>query len=331
LELLSCGPAKEALVIEIGYTLSSEEFGPNDLVGQAATAEEAGFSFAVISDHFHPWIDRQGHSPFVWSVLGGVAQVTDRLRLGTGVTCPIMRIHPAIVAQAAATAACMMPGRFFLGVGSGEALNEHIVGRYWPPADVRLEMLEEAVSVLRLLWGGESKSHRGEHFTVENARIYDLPDQPPPILMAASGERSATLAARIADGFIGTSPDREVLATFQQEGGSRKPRYGQVTVCWAEDKEQARKTAAEWWPNKAIQGELGQELPLPRHFEQAAQMVSDAEVEAAMPAGPDPEEYLDAVRTYADSGYDHVYFHQVGPDQEGFIRFFEREVLPKIG
>jgi coenzyme F420-dependent glucose-6-phosphate dehydrogenase len=149
--------------------------------------------------------------------------------------------------------------------------------------------------------------------------------------MAASGERSATLAARIADGFIGTSPDREVLATFQQEGGSRKPRYGQVTVCWAEDKEQARKTAAEWWPNKAIQGELGQELPLPRHFEQAAQMVSDAEVEAAMPAGPDPEEYLDAVRTYADSGYDHVYFHQVGPDQEGFIRFFEREVLPKIG
>jgi coenzyme F420-dependent glucose-6-phosphate dehydrogenase len=318
-------------MLEIGYTLSSEEFGPNDLVGLAAGAEEAGFTFALISDHFHPWIQRQGHSPFVWGVIGGVAQATKDLRLGTGVTCPIMRIHPAIVAQAAATAACMMPGRFFLGVGSGEALNEHIVGRHWPPADVRLEMLEEAVSVLRLLWEGGLTSHRGTHFTVENARIYDVPEETPPIMMAGAGERSAALAARIADGYIGTSPDAEVLEAFEKEGGADKPRYGQLTVCWAEDKEQARKTAAEWWPNKAIQGELGQELPLPRHFEQAAGMVEEQEVDEAMPTGPDPEEYLEAVLAYAAAGYDHVYFHQVGPKQEGFIRFCEREVLPKIG
>jgi coenzyme F420-dependent glucose-6-phosphate dehydrogenase len=318
-------------MIEIGYTLSSEEFGPTDLIGLAARAEEAGFTFALISDHFHPWIDRQGHSPFVWGVIGGVAQATKELRLGTGVTCPTMRTHPAIVAQAAATAGCMMPGRFFLGVGSGEALNEHIVGKYWPPADVRMEMLEEAVSVIRLLWEGGVKSHRGPHFTVANARIYDLPEQPVPILMAAGGKRAGTLAGRIADGYIGTSPDREVVEAFDEAGGSGKPRYGQITVCWAKDREEARKTATEWWPNNAIQGELSQELPLPRHFDQAAGMVEERELDEAMPIGPDPEEYLEAVLAYGAAGYDHVYFHQVGPDQEGFIRFCEREVLPKIG
>ncbi len=318
-------------MIEVGYTLSSEEFPPNELVGLAARAEEAGFAFAVISDHFHPWIDRQGHSPFVWNVIGGVAQATKQLHLGTGVTCPIMRIHPAIVAQAAATAGCMMPGRFFLGLGSGEALNEHIVGQYWPAADVRLEMLEEAVSVVRLLWQGGVKSHRGTHFTAVNARIYDLPERPVPILMAGAGRRSATLAGRIADGYIGTSPNPEIIRAFDQAGGSGKPRYGQLTVCWAKDREEGRKTAAQWWPNSAIEGELGQELPLPRHFEQAAQMVSEGEVERAMPIGPDPEEFLEAVRSYSDAGYDHVYFHQVGPDQKGFIEFCQRELLPKIG
>jgi coenzyme F420-dependent glucose-6-phosphate dehydrogenase len=318
-------------MIEMGYTLSSEEFAPNDLVKLAVQAEEAGFTFALISDHFHPWIDRQGHSPFVWGVIGGVAQATNELRLGTGVTCPIMRIHPAIIAQAAATAGCMMPGRFFLGVGSGEALNEHILGEYWPAADERLSMLQEAIEVIRLLWKGDVQSHRGTYFTVVNARIYDLPEKPVPILMAAAAERAATLAGKVADGYIGTSPDAEVVQTFEDNGGSGKPRYGQLTVCWAENREQARKTAAEWWPNKAIQGELGQELPLPRHFEQAAGMVEEEELDEAMPIGPDPEEYIEAVLAYAAAGYDHVYFHQVGPEQEGFIRFCEREVLPKIG
>src|ERR671919_1218874 len=192
--------------MEIGYWLSSEEHTPNDLVRHARQAEEIGFTFAQISDHFHPWIDSQGHSPFIWSVLGGIAQGTERLQLQTAVTCPTMRIHPAIIAQAAATVAAMMPGRFLLGVGTGENLNEHILGDRWPPAAMRLEMLEEAVKLIRLLWEGEDVTHRGRHYTVENARIYTLPEDPPPILVAAAGEKATELAGRIGDGLIGTSP-----------------------------------------------------------------------------------------------------------------------------
>jgi coenzyme F420-dependent glucose-6-phosphate dehydrogenase len=318
-------------MLEIGYTLSSEEFGPTDLVRFAGLAEDAGFAFAMVSDHFHPWIDRQGHSPFVWSVIGGVSQTTERLRLGTGVTCPIMRTHPAIIAQAAATSAAMMNGRFFLGVGSGENLNEHVIGYGWPPADTRLEMLEEAVKIIRLLWEGDMKSFRGEYFTVENARIYTLPDRPPSVSFAAAGDRAAELAGRIGDGLIATSPDADLIQTFEDAGGEDKPRYGQLTVCWAEDVKQARKTAHEWWPNKAFAGELGQELPLPRHFEQAAEMVTEEDVAGSMPHGPDPEPYVDAILEFSAAGFDHVYIHQVGPQQEEFIRFMEREVLPKIG
>ena len=314
---------------EIGYTLSSEEFGPRDLVRFARRAEDCGFTFALVSDHFHPWIDRQGHSPFVWSVIGGVAEATERLSLGTGVTCPLIRIHPAIIAQAAATAADMMPGRFFLGVGTGENLNEHILGDAWPAAHDRRDMLEEAIQVIRDLWKGEDTIHHGRHYRVENARIYTLPEQLPPIMVAAAGQKAAELAARIGDGFIGTSPGADI-ETFERSGGAGKPRYGQLTVCWAGSEEEAEETAREWWPNTAIQGELGQELPLPRHFEQAAEMLSQEDVGEAMPIGPDPERYLQAVQEYADAGYTHVYFHQVGPDQEGFFRFAEEELLPKL-
>src|SRR5438876_11143095 len=202
---------------EIGYALSCEEHQPNDLVRHARLAEEAGFGVALISDHFHPWIDRQGHSPFVWSVIGGVSQVTRRLRLGTGVTCPLIRIHPAIIAQAAATAGQLMPGRFFLGVGTGENLNEHILGDKWPPVDVRLDMLEEAVDIIRLLWRGERSSYYGDYYTVENAQIYSLPNSVPPIYVAAAGARSAELAGRMGDGLIGTAPQRKVIEEFERE------------------------------------------------------------------------------------------------------------------
>src|SRR5688500_17448288 len=210
---------------EIGYALSSEEHSPTDLVRHARLAEEAGFTFALISDHYHPWIDRQGHSPFVWGVIGGISQQTERLVLGTGVTCPTICIHPAIIAHAAATAAAMMPGRFFLGVGSGENLNEHILGDQWPPVDVRLEMLEEAIEVIRLLWEGGLQSHYGEHFVVENARLYTLPDEPPPIHVAASGEKAAELAGRVGDGLIATSPEEATLKAFRAGGGDGKPIY----------------------------------------------------------------------------------------------------------
>jgi coenzyme F420-dependent glucose-6-phosphate dehydrogenase len=316
-------------VTEIGYTLSGEEQGPRDLVRLASRAEDVGFGFAMISDHFHPWIDRQGHSPFVWGVLGGIAESTERLRVGTGVTCPLIRIHPAIVAHAAATAAVMLDGRFMLGLGTGENLNEHVLGERWPPADERLEMLEEAVEVIRLLWEGGPQTHRGPHYRVENARIYDLPEQAIPILIAAKGERAGTLAGRVGDGLVGVAPEEELIRTFERAGGEGKPRYGQLHVCWAEDEAEARKTATEWWPNTSVPGELGVELPLPRHFEQAAEVVREEDVAGSVVCGPDPEAHLEAIRSYLDAGYDHVYLHQVGPDQEGFFRFYEREVLPK--
>jgi coenzyme F420-dependent glucose-6-phosphate dehydrogenase len=315
---------------EIGYTLSSEEQGPRELVRLAARAEEVGFSFAMISDHFHPWIDRQGHSPFVWGVLGGIAERTERLRVGTGVTCPLIRIHPAIVAHAASTAAVLLEGRFLLGLGTGENLNEHVLGDRWPAADERLEMLEESVEVIRLLWEGGSQTHRGRHYRVENARLYDLPDEPPPILIAAKGERAGTLAGRIGDGLVGVAPDPDLIRTFERAGGEGKPRYGQLHVCWAEDEAMARKVATEWWPNTSVPGELGVELPLPRHFEQAAEVVREDDVAGSVVCGPDPEAHLDAIRSYVEAGFDHVYLHQVGPDQEGFFRFYERQVLPKI-
>jgi coenzyme F420-dependent glucose-6-phosphate dehydrogenase len=314
----------------IGYTLSSEEQPPSDLVRYAQLAEEAGFDFAMVSDHYHPWVDQQGQSPFVWSVIGGVAQVTENLPLGTGVTCPLIRIHPAIIAQAAATAACMMPGRFFLGVGGGENLNEHILGTHWPPVPVRHEMLEEAVAVIRKLWSGELESHHGRHYTVENARIYTLPDEPPPIMVAASGPKSVELAGRIGDGMIGLAPDEKITEGFDREGGSGKPRYGQVHVCWAEDESEARRTAHRWWPTTGLKGPLNWELPLPSHFEQATELVSEDDVAKSVVCGPDTDGYRKAVQEFVDAGYDHVYLHQIGPDQEGFIDFCEEEVLPAL-
>lgn len=314
----------------IGYALSSEEHPPAVLVANAKAAQDAGFSFALISDHFHPWIDAQGHSPFVWSVLGGIAQATTDLRVGTGVTCPLIRTHPAVIAQAAATVACMMPGRFFLGVGTGENLNEHITGAPWPPIDRRRSMLEEAIGVIRELWTGADVTHRGPEYTVENARIYSLPDEPPPIYVAASGKKAVESAARIGDGLIGTSPERELVDAFESAGGTGKPRYGMVHVCWAASEEAAKRTAHEWWPNSAIPGELGQELPLPRHFEQAAKSVSEDDVAEVVTCGPDADKHVEIIQKYIDAGYDHVYVHQVGPDQAGFFRFYEEKVLPRV-
>ncbi len=317
-------------MVKLGYSLSSEEHTPDNLVRYARQAEQAGFAFAMISDHFHPWIDRQGQSPFVWAVIGGIAQVTRQLQVGTGVTCPIMRIHPAIIAQAAATAAAMMPGRFMLGVGTGENLNEHILGQHWPPAEVRQEMLEEAIEVIRGLWKGKLFSHRGRYFTVENARIYTLPEQPPPILVAASGPESAELAGRAGDGLIGVSPQAELISRFEAGGGAGKPRYGQVTVCWAETEEQARRIARTWWPNAALRGAISSELALPRYFQEATQLVTEDQVAGAIVCGPDPQKHLHRIGEYVQAGYDHVYIHQVGPDQEGFMNFYQREILPNF-
>jgi coenzyme F420-dependent glucose-6-phosphate dehydrogenase len=314
----------------LGYALSTEEHAPDTLVRNARLAEEAGFEFALISDHYHPWIDRQGESPFVWAVVGAIAKATERLRLGTGVTCPTIRIHPAIVAQAAATAATLMPGRFFLGVGSGENLNEHVVGGRWPPVAVRLEMLEEAIEAIRALWTGKLVSHRGKHYTIENARLYTLPNEPPPLVVAAAGPDAAELAGRMGDGLVGVSPQAEVVDAFDAAGGGGKPRYGQVQVCWAADEESAKQTALEWFPNIALPGDLSQELPQPAHFEQASELLSEEEMVEIVACGPDPERHLEMIGRFHEAGFDHVYIHQIGPDQEGFMDFYAREVLPRV-
>jgi coenzyme F420-dependent glucose-6-phosphate dehydrogenase len=314
-------------MVELGYKLSSEEHAPNDLIAAAHRAEEAGFSFGMISEHFHPWVDKQGHSPFVWSVIGGISQATRRLAIVTGVTCPTVRIHPAIIAQAAATSAALLPGRFHLGVGTGENLNEHILGTTWPSAAVRREMLEEAIQIIRGLWKGEDFSHRGTHYTVENARIYTLPERPPSIYVAASGEQAAQTAAKIGDGLVSTAPNAKLVKAFEQAGGKGKPKYAEMSVCWAADETTAKKTALEIWSLAGIPGELSQELPLPRHFEQAAQLVREEDL-SSLPLGPDPRKHREALKKYVEAGFTHVAIHQVGPDQEGFFRFYEREVLP---
>jgi len=276
------------MMVELGYALSSEEHPPQKLIENARQAEKVGFTFALISDHFHPWIDKQGQSPFVWSLLGGIAQATQQLRIGTGVTCPLIRIHPAIIAQAAATVASLMPGRFFLGVGAGENLNEHITGEKWPPYDTRAAMLEEAVEIIRLLWEGGSQSFDGLYYTVENAQIYTLPDELPPLMVAASGKKAAELSGRIGDGLITTAPEKEVVESFKNAAGGKRPMYGNVSVCWAADEASARKTAFEWWPNAGIGGELSQELPTPAHFEQAAKTVREEDVAESVICGNDP-------------------------------------------
>lgn len=315
--------------MEIGYALSSEEHRPADLVRFAERAEAIGFKFALISDHYHPWVDQQGQSPFVWTVIGAIAQATSRLRLGTGVTCPIMRIHPAVIAQAAATAGSLMPGRFFLGLGAGENLNEHITGKHWPEGEVRLEMLAEALAVIRLLWRGGEQSHRGPYFTVEQARIYTLPDELPPVFVAAGSERAAALAAQT-DGMIGVAPDMELVRQFAASGGKRKPRYGQVTVCYAGSEAEARKIAHRWWPTAGLKGNLSWEIKTPSLFESAVKTLTEDDVAASITCGPEPRRHIEAIQKFVDAGYDHVYVHQVGPDQEGFFRFYQERVLPQF-
>ena len=316
------------MTLQIGYALSAEEHTPLALVENARRAEEAGFEFALVSDHFHPWVDEQGHSPFVWSVLGGIALATEKLRIGTGVTCPLIRIHPAILAQAAATAAAMLPGRFFFGVGTGENLNEHVLGDRWPPTFVRREMLREAIEIMRELWRGELTSHRGPHYTVENARLYTLPDEPIEVMVAAGGPEAAELAGEVGDGLVVVAPDSQLVEAFEQAGGAGKERFAQVTVCWAEDEEEAVQTALRVWPNAGLKGTLAQELPLPSHFEQAAEMVTEEDIAEVLTCGPDADRHRQAIQEYVDAGFDRIYVHQVGADQDGFMRFYEREILP---
>lgn len=317
-------------MIQIGYALSSEEHPPLKLVEFAQKAEQSGFPFALISDHFHPWSQRQPHSPFVWNTLGGIAVSTKQLRVGTGVTCPIQRYHPALIAQAAATTASMFGDRFFLGVGTGENLNEHIFGDRWPPQPVRQEMLQEAVELIRELWKGEMTTHYGEFYTVEDCKIFTLPEKPPAIAIAAGGEKAATFAGEFGDAMVTTAPKKELVRAFQDGGGKGKPIYGQLTVCWARDEQEAVQTAFDWWPNAGIPSPLNTELRSVEHFDQAYEAVTREKIAQSIVCGPDARRHIDSIREFVDAGIENVYIHQVGPDQAGFFEFYQKQVLPRF-
>jgi G6PDH family F420-dependent oxidoreductase len=314
--------------MEIGYFLSSEEHSPQELVHQAQLAADAGVGSVWISDHFHPWLDEQGQSAFVWSVIGAIAATTP-LRVTTAVTCPTMRIHPAIVAQAAATSAVLLDGRFELGVGSGENLNEHIFGDAWPVTDQRLDMLEEAVEVMRELWSGQEVTYRGRHYTVENARIYSLADRPPPVHVSGFGPKATELASRIGDGYVSVSPNKDLVDLYRSRGG-KGPASAGMKVCWGPDATQCATLAHRLWRTSGVPGELSQELRTPALFNQAATLVTVEKVVESIPCGPDVEPIVESVRAFAEAGFDRIYVNQIGSNHAEFFRFFDRELVPAL-
>jgi G6PDH family F420-dependent oxidoreductase len=315
--------------MKIGYFLACEEFGPHELVAQARAAEAAGFHALWISDHFHPWNDAQGHSPLVWGMIGALSEATS-LAVTTAVTCPTVRIHPAIIAQAAATAAVQLNGRFGLGVGSGEALNEHILGDAWPETNERLDMLEEAIAVMRRLWEGKTISHRGRHYAVDRARIYTLPEQPSPVLVSGFGPKAIELAARIGDGFVTTMPDPDSIKAFHDQGGAGKPVQAGTKVCYGSDAAEAVRTVHRIWPNESLPGELAQILPTPTHFEQASELVTEEMIAESVPCGPDLDRHVAALQEFADAGVDELFVQQIGGGHDAFFDAYAREVLPKF-
>jgi G6PDH family F420-dependent oxidoreductase len=312
----------------VGVFLSSEEHGATALVEQAKLAEAAGFGSLLISDHFHPWTDAQGESPFVWGVIGAIAGSTT-MKVTTGVTCPTVRIHPVVLAQAAATAQSLLHGRFVFGVGSGEALNEHILGDPWPSAPVRLEMLEEAIEVIRAMWEGGVVRHEGKHYTVENARLYSRPDAAPPIAVSAFGPTAVALAARVGDGLVTVKPDRDMVTAYRRQGGAG-PVIGAVKLCWGPDEKTTVETAHHLWRTEVLRGQQMQELPMPAHFEEAASLVTEDMVADVISCGPDPERHVRAISAYLNAGFDEVYVNQIGTDWSGFLEFYAQELRPRL-
>lgn len=320
-----------SFMVQIGYTMMTEQAGPRELVDHVVAAEHAGFDFSVTSDHYFPWLAEQGHAPYAWSVLGAAAQATSRIPLMTYVTCPTVRYHPAVVAQKAATVQLLAEGRFRLGLGSGENLNEHVVGGGWPAAHVRLEMLEEAVEIIRALFAGGDVSHHGTHYDVENARLWDLPDPVPPIGIAVSGARSCELAGRLGDLVIATEPKGELLDAFDRHGGGGKPRIGQLPVCFDTDRDAAVERAHEQFRWFGGGWKVNAELPGPAAFAGATRFVRPEDVAESIPCGSDAGTFVEAVRPYADAGFTEIALVQVGGEhQRPFIDWAGKELLPAL-
>ena len=315
--------------MKIGYKLIAEGFGPQELVRQAVRAEQAGFDFVEMSDHFHPWVEAQGHSPFVWNVLSAIAAKTTTLEIATGVTCPSVRYHPAIIAQAAATLALLSDGRFTLGVGSGERLNEHIVGRGFPGVHERHAMFDEALDIIRLLWQGGYQNYDGRYLKLEDARIFDLPDEAPTMAVAVSGPNSVALAAKHGDGLFAVEPKRELVDGYRAAGGTG-PLYCEAPLAWAPTEEAAVKAAHTTNAWSVTGWKVLAELPNPVNFEAAAGTVREEDIREQFACGPDVERHLEVIGQFTDAGFDHVALMNAGPDQDGFFDFFERTLRPRL-
>jgi G6PDH family F420-dependent oxidoreductase len=311
--------------MKIGFKLIAEAHSPQEMVRQAAEAEQAGFDFVEISDHYHPWLYSQQHSGFAWSMLAAAAERTSHIGLATGVTCPFIRYHPAIIAQAAATTALLSEGRFTLGVGAGERLNEHVVGGGWPSVTVRHEMFREALEIIRRLWSGGYQSYEGKHLTIDDARVFDLPEEPPPIVVASGGERSARVAAELGDGIFATEPRPELNRAYERAGGTGM-KYAEVPLSWAKDEATAVSSAHQMFRFGLTGWKVQSELPNPINFEAATASVTEDDVRQSFGCGPEPQRHIAVAQQFVDAGFDHLALVNAGPDPDGFFEFFANEL-----
>ncbi len=317
---------------QFGYTMMCEQSPPDQLVRDVALAERAGFDFSVTSDHYQPWLPEQGHSGYAWSILGAAAQATDQIGLMTYVTCPILRYHPAVVAQKAATMQILSGNRFRLGLGAGENLNEHVVGQRWPAVGARHEMLGEALDIISALFDGEGTvNYRGRHFDVEQAQLWDLPTQRVPVGVAVSGPDSCTLAGRKADLMVAVEPDAELGELFDAAGGAGKPRVGQLAVCYDADRDAAVRRAHEQFRWFGLGWKVNADLPNPESFDSATQFITADQVAEQIACGADVEEHVDKVKPYLEAGFTEIALVQIGAQQQAdFIAWAERELLPAL-
>ncbi|MET0240972.1 MAG: TIGR03557 family F420-dependent LLM class oxidoreductase [Sphingobium sp.] len=317
-------------MVKFGYKLMTEEHGPAALIDNAILAEKAGFDFLSISDHFHPWLEAQGHAPFAWSVLGAIAHATSRIGIATGLTCPILRYHPVVIAQAAATIAVLSEDRFTLAVGAGERLNEHVTGVRWPSIPERHAMLGEAIAIFRTLWQGGAHSWRGEHFVLDHGQLYDLPKRPIPLVVGVSGPASVRLAAEHADGIMATEAKAKLVDGFRKDGKADGPCYAEALVAYAPTEAEGLETAHRIFRFSPLGWAVNSELPTVDGFESATAHIRPEDMADSIAAGPDVEVHLKQIRSYIDAGFDHIVLTCPGQHQARFLDFFEKELRPRL-
>ncbi|RJQ76693.1 LLM class F420-dependent oxidoreductase [Pseudonocardiaceae bacterium YIM PH 21723] len=317
--------------MRFGYTLMTEQAGPRALVDHAIEAEKAGFDFQVMSDHYSPWLSEQGHAPYAWSVLGAVAQATERTELMTYVTCPTIRYHPAVIAQKAATMQLLSEGRFTLGLGAGENLNEHVVGQGWPPANVRHEMLSEALEIINALFGGGYVNYAGTHYQVDSAKLWDLPDRRVPVAVAVSGDQSIERFAPLADAMVAVEPDADLVTAWRGRTEEARRFIGQIPLCFDRDEQAAVARAHDQFRWFGGGWKVNAELPGPAAFAGATQFVRPEDVGKSIACGPDVDRIVDSVSGFWKAGFTDIALVQIGGEhQREFLDFAGSELLPAL-